>query len=100
MLTSRTKTNFNRFPNTIIRERNYGKSNLIYHVDKKKALTDPNIKVSAYTNTTADMPKSKKKNGSKTSRFAAHTVANNEFKAQHPETYQGYNGNLQVERLL
>ncbi len=84
------KTNFNKWPNAITRERNFGTSNLIYHVDERKALTDPNIKTSAYTNTTADVPKRAKRRLPEKSRFGASVVANNEFKASHPETYQGF----------
>jgi len=86
---TKSKTNFNSFPNAIIRERNYGKSNLIYKVDKKAALTDPNIKVEAYTNTVVDLGKSKRPKKTKVSRFQANVVANNLFKASHPVTYQG-----------
>jgi len=89
MKLSKSKTNFNSFPNAITRERNWGKSGLIYKVDKKAALTDPNIKVSAYTNTVVDLGKSKRSKKPQVSRFQANVVANNLFKASHPVTYQG-----------
>ena len=93
------KTDFNRFPNAITRARNYGKSNLIYHVDKKNALDNPNIKPSAYTNTVADMPKRRRSSSEKTTRFQASVVANNEFKASHTATYQGFKTGVVNNRL-
>jgi len=95
------KTNFNKFPNAIIRERNYGKSNLIYYVDNKKALTDPNIPRKDYVDTVANMSKLNRniKPDKKITRFGAENVANNEFKAMHPVTYQGYKTGIVNNRL-
>jgi len=78
--------------NAIVRERNYGKSNLIYYVDNKKALTDPKIPTNDYINTVANTSKMNRKikPDKKNTRFGAQSVANNEFKAMHPVTYQGY----------
>ena len=98
---AKTKTNMNHFPNTIIRERNFGTSGLVYFVDNKKALTDPDIKTSAYTETIPDM-KSANRRERKTnmvSNFSAKTVANNEFKALHTDTYQGFRSGVVDNRL-
>jgi hypothetical protein len=95
------KTNFNNFPNAIIRERNFGTSNLIYFIDNKKALTGPDIKTAAYTETIPDMSSANKKQKTimSATRFGAADVAKNEFKAERPETMQGFKTGIVDNRL-
>ena len=91
----------NHFPNAIIRERNFGSSGLVYFVDNKKALTDPDIKMKAYTETIPDMRSANRKQKliNMNSNFNAKTVANNQFKALHTDTYQGFKTGIVDNRL-
>jgi hypothetical protein len=94
------KTNFNSFPNTITRAVNYGKTNLLYHVDSKKSLTDPDIPNKDYTNTVEDFGGfAKKPNMNKITRLNSGVVANQTFIAEHPVIYQGYKKGPVLNRL-
>ena len=93
------KTNFNMFPNTITRAVNYGKTNLHYHVDSKKALTDPDIPRTDYTNTKENFQVGKGFSNKNITRLNSGTVANETFKAEHPVIYQGYKEGPVLNRL-
>lgn len=94
------KTNFNRFPNTITRAVNFGSTNLFYHVDSKKALTNPDIPRTAYTNTMEDFEAGKPfTSQAKITRLNSGVVANETFKAENPIIYQGYRKGPVLNRL-
>ena len=93
------KTNFNKYTNTIVRESNNGKTNLIYHVDSQTALKHPQIPDSDYTNTVEHFVTKKKKNKPIISRFSDSTVSNEIFKSENPEIYQGFQRGEVMNRL-